>query len=61
MGWEGGRGGLRVNVVDADELVLYEDLAFFGCGDGEVGLVLEDFDAAGFLDQDTLHGLGNRS
>ena len=32
--------GLRVDVVDANEIVLDEDLAFFGLGNGQVGLVL---------------------
>lgn len=38
----GGEGGevLRVDVVDADEFVFDEDLAFFGLGDWQVGLVL---------------------
>lgn len=62
----GGRGegekgdiNLRINVVDADEVVLHEDLALLGDGHGEVGQVLEDFGAAGLHDQDALHGLGD--
>lgn len=58
MWWEGGEEDVRVDVVDADEVVLHEDLAFGGLGDGEVGAVLQDLDAASLLNKDALHGLG---
>ena len=39
-GKEGIMGGLRVDVVDADEFVLDEDFAFFELWDWQVGFVL---------------------
>ena len=57
---EGGEGlFLRVDKVDADELVAHEDLAFLELWHGQVGLPFEDVDAAGFLDEDAGHGLGD--
>lgn len=38
--FNGERGGLRVDVVDTDEVILNEDLAFFGLGNRQVGFVL---------------------
>ncbi len=35
-----GGWGLRVDVVDADGVVLDEDFAFFGLGEWQVGFVL---------------------
>ena len=49
---------IGVDVVYADVGVLHEDFAFFGLRNWEVGLVLEHFRTAGFLDHDPLHGLG---
>ena len=54
-----GGGELRVNVIDADELVLDEKLPFLGLRDGQVGAVLEDFGAARLLDEDAPHGFGD--
>ena len=58
LGVDGGRGeGLRVDVVDADEVVLDEDFALFGFGDWEVGLVLQDLCSSSLFHQYPLHGL----
>lgn len=54
-----GEGDGRVNVVDADEFVADEDLAVLELGDGKVGFPVELVDAAGFLDEDARHGLGD--
>ena len=45
--------------VDARKLVLDKYLAFLGRWDGKVGLVLQNFHAAGLFNQDAGHGLGN--
>jgi len=52
---------LRVDEVDADVVVLDQDLAFFGLRDGEVGLVLQDLGAAVLLHDHSLHGFGDGS
>ena len=49
---------LRVYVVYPDEVVLDENLALFGCRDGQVGSVLQDFCPAGLFDQDACHCFG---
>jgi hypothetical protein len=46
----------RVDEVDADIVVLDQDLAFFGLRDGQVSLVLQDLSAAVLLHDHTLHG-----
>lgn len=48
---------LRINKVDANVLVLHKDFALLDLGHGQVGLVLEDVDTAGLLDDDAGHGL----
>jgi hypothetical protein len=53
------RAGLRIDVIDADKLIVYEDLAFFELWHRQVGLPLECFDPACLLDEDARHGLGN--
>jgi hypothetical protein len=50
---------LRVDEVDADKVIFDQDLAFFGLGDGEVGLVLQHFGAAVFFHDHALHRLGD--
>lgn len=59
VGEKGGQGDGRVNVVDADEFVADEDFAVLELGDGQVGFPVELVDAAGFLDEDARHGLGD--
>jgi hypothetical protein len=51
------KGGSRVNVVDADELVLDEHLAVLGLRNGSVRLVLQDVCSARLLNDDGFHGL----
>jgi hypothetical protein len=52
-------GDLRVDEVDADVVVLNQDLAFFRLGDGEVGFVLEDFGAAVLFHDYAFHRFGD--
>ena len=53
----GRRGGARVDVVHARELVLDEHFPRLQGGEGQVGAVLENLDAAFFLHDDAAHGL----
>ncbi len=50
---------LRVDVIDANEVVLDQNLAFCGCWDWKVSFILQDFDTACLLNQNAAHGLGN--
>jgi hypothetical protein len=50
---------LRVNVVDANEVVLDQDFALLRLRDGGVGPVLEHLRSAGLLDYHSLHRLGD--
>ena len=52
------RAEVGIYVVYADDVVPDEDFAFFQLRDGDVGLVLQHFRAAGFLDEDAFHGFG---
>jgi hypothetical protein len=46
---------LRVDEVDANVIILDQDLAFFGLGNGEVGLILQDLSTAILLHDHALH------
>ena len=48
-----------IYVVYADEGVFDEDFVFCGGGDWEVGLVVEDFCAAGAGDENAAHCFGD--
>ena len=50
---------LRVDVIDTNEVVLDQDLTFFWCRDWEIGFILQDLDAACFIDEHTPHCFGN--
>ena len=50
---------IRVDKVDADELVAHEDLALFELRHWQVGLPFENLDSSGFLDEDSRHSFGN--
>ena len=58
---KGGRGVLRVDVVDTNELVLHKDLAFFWGRNGQVGSVFQNLDTTGLLNDNALHGFRNWS
>lgn len=49
--------GSRVDVVNADEVVLDEDFSILWLGNGYIGLVLQDVNATCLLNQDCFHGL----
>jgi len=51
------RAEVGVDVVDADELVLDQDLAFLGLWNRYISLVLQDFRSTGLLDVHGLHSL----
>jgi hypothetical protein len=51
---------LRVDVIDTNEVVLDQNLAFFWCRNWQVRLILQHFDAACLFDKDTAHGFGDR-
>lgn len=50
----------RVDVIDADELVLHKHLAVLRLRDREIFLILQNLWSTCFLNHHTLHGLGNR-
>lgn len=52
-----GRCNVRVDVIDANELVLDEYFAFFGLWHGDIGFVLQDLCSARRLNHNTLHRL----
>lgn len=54
-------GCLRVDVVDADQVVLDEDVTVDGRRHRDVGLVFQDISAARLTHEDGLHRAGNRS
>ena len=47
---------VRVDIVDANEVVLHQHLAFFGCWDWQISLIFKHLDAAGLLDNNAFHG-----
>ena len=53
------RTEIGINVIDANEVVLDEELAFFGGRDRQIGFVLEDFGSAGLFNEDAFHRLWN--
>ncbi len=55
----GEQGYARVDVIDTNEVVLDQNLAFFWCWNWEVGFILQDFDTACFLDENTAHCFGD--
>ena len=57
----GRKGDKRVNVVYAYEIILHQHFSFFWGRDWEVGLILQDFDSTGFLDENAFHGLWDGS
>jgi hypothetical protein len=54
-----GRGDIRVDVVDANEIVLDQDLAFFWGRNWEVSPILKDLNTTSLLNEDSIHGLGD--
>ena len=57
--WVKAGAEVGVDVIDADEVVLDEDFTFFWGRYREIGFVLEDFCAAGFLYENAVHGCGD--
>lgn len=50
----GGKRSSRVDEVEADIIVLHQNLTIHERGDGQIGCVLENFSAARLVDKDTL-------
>jgi hypothetical protein len=48
-------GSIRINEIDANEVVLDEDLPFTGLGDWQISLVLQHLCTTRLLSDDTLH------
>ena len=55
-----GRGDIRVDVINANEVVLDEDFALFWSRNWQVGLVFKNLDTSSLLNENPFHGLRDR-